>query len=150
MNDLPTELQRLILNKVSNDADRASIRAVSKELKHIIDENSPITDQSRYTSIHALGMDKTLSLFLRRSVAAHRKKKLMKQMKTWLSEDKVTFKHHVHVFVNKLHVRKDRKLLFALHGQEEKGFESKSVEAKKLLKAVRQYVDSRIEVHLQE
>jgi hypothetical protein len=145
MDNLPDELQRLILSKVSDNKDRATIRAVSKEYKHIIDENAPVSDQNRYKTMHALGMDKSLTMFLRRSVAAHRKRKLLKQMRTWKEEEKVTFIHHVAIFMNKLHVRKQRKLLNALHDPEYKS----SAEGRGLLDAVRKYVDSRIAVELQ-
>ena len=141
MNNLPIELQRLILTQINNNANRASIRAVSKEFKHIIDEDAPITDQTRYTTIHTLGLDKTLSLFLRRSVAAHRKKKLVKQIRTWLAEDKVTFMRHVRFFIHRLHGRKHKKLLTALLGQDY----SPSSEKLHVMDAIRAYVDFFIE-----
>jgi len=144
MENLPLELRRLILTKVLNDDDRARVRAVSRTFRHIIDENAPVTDGNRYETIRVLKMDKTLALFLRRSVAASRKKKLIKRYRAWMAENEVTFIHHVNVLVSKLHGRTHKKLLCALHDAKP----PKTTSDLGLLQQIRAYVDSRIELEI--
>jgi len=146
MENLPVELRRVILTKVLNDVDRARVRSVSREFRHIIDDNAPVTDQNRYVTIRALGLDKTLSLFLRRSVVASRKKKLIKQYRTWLREKEVTFIHHVNILVSKLHGRTHKKLLCALH----KDTYTPTSNDLGLLDQIRRYIDSRIELEMKQ